>query len=51
MGCSGGGWAGRLWDKLAPHFGGENLFMNIDTIEPGNGYAGLGFRCAGDNVP
>ena len=30
-----GGWAGRLYDRLSQHFGRENVFMDIDTIEPG----------------
>jgi formylglycine-generating enzyme required for sulfatase activity len=30
-----GGWAGRLYDRLSEHFGRENVFMDIDTIEPG----------------
>jgi hypothetical protein len=29
------GWAGRLFDRLSQHFGRENVFMDIDTIEPG----------------
>jgi TIR domain len=28
-------WAGRLYDRLAHHFGREHVFMDIDTIEPG----------------
>jgi uncharacterized membrane protein YtjA (UPF0391 family) len=31
----GGAWAGRLYDRLSQHFGRENIFMDIDTIEPG----------------
>lgn len=30
-----GGWAGRLYDRLSQHFRRENVFMDIDTIEPG----------------
>lgn len=30
-----GGWAGRLYDRLSQHFGGEHVFMDIDTIAPG----------------
>ena len=30
-----GGWAGRLYDRLSQHFGRDNVFMDIDTIEPG----------------
>jgi uncharacterized membrane protein YeaQ/YmgE (transglycosylase-associated protein family) len=29
------GYAGRLFDRLSQHFGQENVFMDIDTIEPG----------------
>ena len=29
------GWAGRLYDRLSQRFGGDNVFMDIDTIEPG----------------
>ena len=29
------GHAGRLFDHLRAHFGGRNLFMDIDTIQPG----------------
>jgi hypothetical protein len=30
-----GGWEGRLYDRLSQHFGRDNVFMDIDTIEPG----------------
>jgi formylglycine-generating enzyme required for sulfatase activity len=30
-----GGWAGRLYDRLSQRFGRDNVFMDIDTIEPG----------------
>jgi TIR domain/Sel1 repeat len=30
-----GGWAGRLYDRLSQHFGRDNVFMDINTIEPG----------------
>ena len=30
-----GGWAGRLYDRLSQHFGRDNVFMDIDAIEPG----------------
>jgi hypothetical protein len=30
-----GGWAGRLYDQLAEHFQPENVFLDLDTIEPG----------------
>jgi hypothetical protein len=29
-----GGWAGRLYDRLSQHFGRDNVFMDINTIEP-----------------
>lgn len=29
------GYAGRLYDRLARHFGDEHVFMDIDQIEPG----------------
>jgi hypothetical protein len=29
------GYAGRLYDRLGQHFGSENIFIDIDTIEPG----------------
>jgi hypothetical protein len=29
------GHAGRLYDRLAQHFGAHQLFMDVDTIEPG----------------
>jgi hypothetical protein len=29
------GYAGRLYDRLAAHFEPENVFMDIDAIEPG----------------
>jgi hypothetical protein len=30
-----GAWAGRLHDRLAGHFGRNNVFRDIDSIEPG----------------
>jgi hypothetical protein len=30
-----GGYAGRLYDRLATHFGAEHIFMDVDTLEPG----------------
>jgi hypothetical protein len=30
-----GAWAGRLHDRLREHFGRDDIFMDIDTIEPG----------------
>ncbi|PYS78370.1 MAG: hypothetical protein DMF70_14880 [Acidobacteria bacterium] len=32
------GHAGRLFDKLVDHFGKERIFMDIDTIEPGEDF-------------
>jgi hypothetical protein len=32
------GYAGRLFDYLAARFGGKNVFMDIDTIEPGEDF-------------
>jgi len=32
------GHAGRLFDKLVQHFGRERIFMDIDTIEPGEDF-------------
>ncbi len=32
------GHAGRLFDKLADHFGKDRIFMDIDTIEPGEDF-------------
>lgn len=32
---SGGGLAGRLYDRLVAHFGKEQVFMDVDSIEPG----------------
>ena len=32
------GYAGRLFDYLSAHFGGKNVFMDIDTIEPGEDF-------------
>jgi formylglycine-generating enzyme required for sulfatase activity len=29
------GYAGRLYDRLSQHFGDDNIFMDIDPIEPG----------------
>ena len=31
----GGASAGRLHDRLREHFGRDNIFMDIDSIEPG----------------
>jgi len=32
------GYAGRLFDHLAARFGSKNIFMDIDTIEPGEDF-------------
>jgi hypothetical protein len=32
------GYAGRLFDHLSAHFGARNLFMDIDTIVPGDDF-------------
>jgi hypothetical protein len=32
------GYAGRLFDHLTKHFGSRNVFMDIDTIEPGEDF-------------
>jgi hypothetical protein len=32
------GYAGRLFDYLSAHFGAQNVFMDIDTIEPGEDF-------------
>jgi TIR domain len=34
-----GGYAGRLYDRLAAHFGAEHIFMDVDAIEPGEDFA------------
>ena len=30
--------AGRLYDRLAGHFGAKHVFMDIDTIKPGEDF-------------
>ena len=30
--------AGRLYDRVAAHFGNDNVFMDVDGIEPGENY-------------
>ncbi len=35
----GGGYAGRLFDRLASHFGRERVFMDVDAIGPGEDFA------------
>lgn len=31
--------AGRLYDRIATHFGADNVFMDVDSIEPGLDFA------------
>jgi hypothetical protein len=31
-------YAGRLYDLLESHFGRDNVFMDIDTIQPGDDF-------------
>jgi hypothetical protein len=33
--------AGRLYDALARHFGAEQVFMDVDTLEPGVNFIDL----------
>lgn len=33
------GHAGRLFDRMAEHFGRERVFMDVDTIQPGQDFA------------
>ena len=35
------GHAGRLFDRLSAHFGDEQIFMDIDHIEPGENFVRL----------
>ena len=35
------GHAGRLFDKLVSHFGRDRIFMDIDTIEPGEDFVSV----------
>ena len=37
----GGGYAGRLFDILSAHFGRENTYMDLDTIEAGGDFAAV----------
>jgi SIR2-like domain/TIR domain len=30
-----GGWAGRLYDQLAAHFGADSVFFDVESLEPG----------------
>ena len=36
-----GGYAGRLYDRLSRHFGKDQVFMDIDHIEPGEDFVAL----------
>jgi formylglycine-generating enzyme required for sulfatase activity len=31
-----GGWTGRLYDRLSQHFGQDNVFMDVNTIDAGS---------------
>lgn len=33
-----GGYAGRMYDRLAAHFGPDHLFIDVDTLEPGEDF-------------
>lgn len=39
--------AGRLYDRLVPHFGKDQLFMDVDTIEPGERFSDVVQRTVG----
>ena len=41
------GYAGRLFDYLSAHFGANNIFMDIDTIEPGEDFRKVISRAVG----
>ncbi|HBX69167.1 MAG TPA: hypothetical protein DEH25_07245, partial [Chloroflexi bacterium] len=32
------GYAGRIFDRLGAHFGRQNIFMDVDTIQPGENF-------------
>ncbi|MCW8949274.1 MAG: toll/interleukin-1 receptor domain-containing protein, partial [Sedimenticola sp.] len=32
------GYAGRLYDRLAAHFGAERVFMDVEGIDPGTDF-------------
>ena len=32
------GYAGRLWDRITTKFGSENVFMDVDSINPGDNF-------------
>ena len=34
-------YAGRLYDRLSASFGSDNVFMDIDTIKPGEDFAAI----------
>ena len=35
-----GGYAGRIYDRLAQHFGKDRVFMDLDTLKPGVDFVG-----------
>ena len=39
--------AGRLYDRLASHFGKDQVFMDIDTIDPGEDFVEVIERTVG----
>jgi hypothetical protein len=41
------GYAGRLFDHLSAHFGADNVFMDIDTIQPGEDFRKVISRAVG----
>jgi hypothetical protein len=44
-------YAGRLYDRLQAHFGDEQVFMDIDTLQPGEGFVVAGCIAIADHVP
>jgi len=35
------GYAGRLWDRIAAKFGSKNVFMDVDSIDPGEPFPNI----------
>ena len=33
-----GGYAGRVFDWLIPHFGSEHVFMDVNALQPGEDF-------------